>query len=313
MSKEVTLSKEYLKGLWDSNPVFKQLLGLCPTLAVTVSAENGIAMALATTFVLVFSSFIISIIKNLIPTQVRIASYILIIATFVTIVDIVMKAQFPELSKSLGPYIPLIVVNCVILGRQEAFSSKNTPFRSVVDALGMGTGFLIALTALGSIREILGSRELLGFQVLPEMFEPWVVMILPAGAFLTLGFILAAINRYSSGQKAKVRDSIVQQYWSHKNEVDERNKNVIAAKLEIAEEEKQRAAEEKQRKAEEKKKAEEAAAKLAPDSQITDVPTKGADEGDDEKARIREEKRKAAEERKKQREAEKDNNKDKEE
>ena len=124
---------------------------MCPTLAVTVSAINGIAMALATTFVLVFSSFIVSLIRKLIPTQVRIAAYILIIATFVTIVDLVMKAQFPELSKALGPYIPLIVVNCLILGRQEAFSSKNSVFRSVIDALGMGAGFLIALFVLGGI------------------------------------------------------------------------------------------------------------------------------------------------------------------
>ncbi len=151
MSSKLTLSKEFIKGLWENNPVFKQVLGMCPTLAVTVSAINGIAMALATTFVLVFSSFIVSLIRKLIPTQVRIASYILIIATFVTIVDLVMKAQFPELSKALGPYIPLIVVNCLILGRQEAFASKNSVFRSVVDALGMGTGFLISLFILGGI------------------------------------------------------------------------------------------------------------------------------------------------------------------
>ena len=194
MKKQVSLVTEYTKGLWDQNPVFKQVLGMCPTLAVTVSAMNGIALALATTFVLVFSSFIISLIRKLIPTQVRIASYIVIIATFVTIVDLVMRAQFPELSKALGPYIPLIVVNCLILGRQEAFASKYGPFRAVLDALGMGTGFLIALASLGGIREILGSRTLLGVQVLPGGFEPWLVMILPAGAFLTLGLMMGFLN-----------------------------------------------------------------------------------------------------------------------
>jgi electron transport complex protein RnfE len=203
MKKQVTLATEYTKGLWDQNPVFKQVLGMCPTLAVTVSAMNGIAMALATTFVLVFSSFIISLIRKLIPTQVRIASYIVIIATFVTIVDLVMRAQFPELSKALGPYIPLIVVNCLILGRQEAFASKNGPFRAVVDALGMGTGFLVALASLGGIREILGSRTLLGVQVLPDAFEPWLIMILPAGAFLTLGLMMGFLNHMVLRKKSR--------------------------------------------------------------------------------------------------------------
>jgi len=194
VKKQVSLATEYTKGLWDQNPVFKQVLGMCPMLAVTVSAMNGIAMGLATTFVLVFSSLIISSIRKLIPSQVRIASYIVIIATFVTIVDLVMRAQFPALSKELGPYIPLIVVNCLILGRQEAFSSKNHPGRALMDALGMGSGFIIALTSLGAVREILGSRTLLGFQVLPDGFEPWLVMILPAGAFLTLGLMMGFLN-----------------------------------------------------------------------------------------------------------------------
>ncbi len=212
MSNKLSLSKEFIKGLWENNPVFKQVLGMCPTLAVTVSAINGIAMALATTFVLVFSSFIVSLIRKLIPTQVRIASYILIIATFVTIVDLVMKAQFPELSKSLGPYIPLIVVNCLILGRQEAFSSKNTVLRSVMDALGMGTGFLFALFVLGGIREILGSRTLLGFQVMPDFYEPWLIMVLPAGAFLTLGLLMGFINSYAERKKKIEQASLVQDY-----------------------------------------------------------------------------------------------------
>ena len=212
MKNKVTLSKEYVKGLWEQNPVFKQVLGMCPTLAVTVSAINGIAMALATTFVLVFSSLIISIFRKLIPSQVRIAAYILIIATFVTLVDLIMKAQFPALSKELGPYIPLIVVNCLILGRQEAFSSKNSVFRSVIDAFGMGSGFLIALFVLGGIREILGSRTLLGMQVLPDFYEPWLIMILPAGAFLTLGFLMGFSNAYAERKKRLEREAILKKH-----------------------------------------------------------------------------------------------------
>jgi electron transport complex protein RnfE len=216
MSNNVSLVKEYTKGLWESNPIFKQVLGMCPTLAVTVSAINGIAMALATTFVLVFSSLIVSIIRKLIPSQVRIASYILIIATFVTIVDLVMKAQFPELSKSLGPYIPLIVVNCIILGRQEAFSSKNSVLRSVIDALGMGSGFLLALFVLGGIREILGTRTLLGFQLMPNFYEPWLIMILPAGAFLTLGLLMGFSNSYTDHKKKSEKETIIKNYLKAK-------------------------------------------------------------------------------------------------
>ncbi|MBE0645501.1 MAG: electron transport complex subunit E [Bacteroidetes bacterium] len=212
MKKQVSLAREYTKGLWEQSPVFKQVLGMCPTLAVTVSAMNGIAMALATTFVLVFSSFIISLIRKLIPSQVRIASYIVIIATFVTIVDLVMRAQFPELSKALGPYIPLIVVNCVILGRAEAFAAKNSPLRSLLDALGMGTGFLIALASLGGIREIIGSRTLLGMQVLPDAFEPWLIMILPAGAFLTLGLMMGFLNSMVERRKRRDEAAVLAQH-----------------------------------------------------------------------------------------------------
>lgn len=216
MNSKLSLSKEYLKGLWENNPVFIQVLGMCPALAVTVSAINGIAMALATTFVLVFSSFIVSLIRNLVPSQVRIAAYILIIATFVTIVDLVMKAQFPELSKSLGPYIPLIVVNCLILGRQEAFSSKNSVGRSVLDALGMGTGFLLALFVLGGLREIFGSRTLLGFQIMPDFYEPWLIMILPAGAFLTLGLLMGLSNANSERKKRLAKEAVVKEYLNAK-------------------------------------------------------------------------------------------------
>lgn len=192
--KEVSLTRDYLKGLWDENPVLISLLGLCPTLAVTNSAVNGIAMALATTFVLVSSSLLISSMRNLIPHQVRIAGYILIIATFVTVADRFMAAFSPEISKALGPYVPLIVVNCIILGRQEAFSSKHGIGRSLLDSLGMGTGFLMVLFVLGSIREILGSGSILNFQILGDWFNPWMVMILPPGAFLTLGLLIGLSN-----------------------------------------------------------------------------------------------------------------------
>ncbi|MEN4013774.1 MAG: electron transport complex subunit E [Chloroflexota bacterium] len=195
--------KEFSKGLWEINPVFKQMLGLCPTLAVTVSALNGLGMGLSTTFVLVFSSVLISIVRRLIPRQVRLASYIVIIATFVTIVDLVMKAQLPALSASLGPFIPLIVVNCLILGRAEAFASKNPPVRSGLDALGSGLGFTATLFVLGGIREVLGARTLLGLQVLPDAFEPWVVKILPAGAFLTLGLMMGLVNSFANRKQHK--------------------------------------------------------------------------------------------------------------
>jgi electron transport complex protein RnfE len=212
MKKNKSLGYEYIKGLWEINPIFKQVLGMCPTLAVTVSVMNGLAMALATTFVLVFSSLLISSIRKWIPNQVRIAAYIVVIATFVTIADLVMKAKFPELSKALGPFVPLIVVNCIILGRAEAFASKNTPFRSFLDALGNGTGFLIALIVMGGIRELLGSRTLLGYSVLPNGFEPWLIMILPAGAFLTLGLLMGLANFYVDKKKRNQQLELIAKY-----------------------------------------------------------------------------------------------------
>lgn len=184
------LSAEFLKGLWDENPVFRQLLGMCPTLAVTNAVINGIAMGLAASFVLILSSLVVASIKKLIPSQVRIASYIVVIATFVTVADRFMAAFFPPISKALGPYVPLIVVNCIILGRQEAFSSRNSVGRSLVDALGMSAGFVLALLVLSSIREILGAGTFLGYQVMGSWFKPWIIMILPAGAFITLGALL---------------------------------------------------------------------------------------------------------------------------
>ena len=186
-----TIGQEFIKGLWQENPIFRQLLGMCPTLAVTNAMINGLAMGLATTFVLIFSSIVVSSIKRLIPSQVRIACYIVIIASFVTIADRILAAYFLPLSKSLGPYVPLIVVNCIILGRQEAFSSKNTVSRSLIDAFGMSVGFIVALLILSAIREILGSGAFFGYQVMGSWFKPWVIMVLPPGAFIALGFLIA--------------------------------------------------------------------------------------------------------------------------
>lgn len=212
MKKQLSNWQEFTKGIWKNNPIMVQLLGLCPTLAVTVSAINGLAMGLAATFVLVMSSLLISSIRKIIPAQVRIASFIVIIATFVTIVDLVMKAKFPELSKALGPFIPLIVVNCIILGRQEAFASKNNPVKALLDALGMGTGFTLSLIVLGTIREIIGSKTFFGIQILPEGFEPWLIMILPAGAFLTLGLLLGISNFYSIKKAREEHETLISHY-----------------------------------------------------------------------------------------------------
>ncbi len=200
--KKLPLLQEFTKGLWDQNAVLVALLGLCPVLAVTVSGENGLAMGLATTFVLTSSSMLISLLRKVIPAQVRIAAYIVIIATFVTVADKFLGAYFPDISKSLGPYIPLIIVNCVILGRQESFSSKNNVGRSILDALGMGLGVIFVLVALGIIREILGSGTMFGLQLMPDSFTPWMVMILPPGAFLTLGFLIALTNLINEKRRA---------------------------------------------------------------------------------------------------------------
>ena len=183
---------DFIKGLWKDNPVFVQVLGMCPSLAVSNSAMN----ALATTFVLTMSNVLISLLRNFIPKEVRIASYILIIATFVSIVDYVIQAVSIDLHKSLGAFIALIVVNCIILSRAEAFASKNTVGRSLLDGLGMGLGFMFALLCIGSVREIIGAGTLLGFQIMPDSFEKWVIMVLPAGGFFTLTCWLLIFNHY---------------------------------------------------------------------------------------------------------------------
>ncbi len=184
----------FSKGIWKENPVFFQVLGMCPTLAVTTAAENGLAMGLATTFVILFSAIISSLIRNIVPDGVRIPVYAVIIATFVTIADLFLKAFFPVLSDALGPYVPLIVVNCLIMGRVEAFATKNKIFPSMLDALGMGLGFTFALILLGSVREILGNGTIFGMQLLGKFYDPMMVMILAPGAFLTLGLMLGLYN-----------------------------------------------------------------------------------------------------------------------
>ena len=190
----MTLLKEFTKGFIKENPVFVMALGLCPTLAVTSSVVNAIGMGLAATFVLVFSNIFISLIKNFIPSKIRIPAFIVVIASFVTIVDMVMNAYLPAIHNSFGLFIPLIVVNCIILGRAEAFASKNNVFRSILDGLGMGLGFTLALVVIGGIREILGAGQFLGYNLFPETFQPMLVAILAPGAFIVMGLLMGLMN-----------------------------------------------------------------------------------------------------------------------
>jgi len=195
-----------IKGLWKENPVFVMLLGMCPVLAVSNSVVNALAMGLATTSVLVCSSTLVSLLRRFIPKQVRIATYIVIIATFVTMVDYAIQAISLDLYKALGAFISLIVVNCMILGRAEAFASKNTVGKAVLDAVGMGLGFTLALCCLGVVREVLGSGTLLGFQVLPDSFQPWAIMILPPGGFIVLGCWLLLFGWYAERKQRKATE-----------------------------------------------------------------------------------------------------------
>ena len=188
---------EFIKGLWRENPTFRLVLGLCPTLAVSTSVSNGIGMGVAATFVLVGSNIFVSLVRNIVPEKVRIPCFIVIIATFVTIADLFMKAYVPLLSRSLGMFVPLIVVNCIVLGRAEAFSSKEPMLRSILDALGMGIGFTWALVVISAIRESLGNGTMLGFTISPY-FEPPLFMILAPGALLTIGLLIAAINYFTA-------------------------------------------------------------------------------------------------------------------
>ena len=195
---------EFIKGLWRENPVFVQVLGMCPVLEVTNTAMNGLAMGLATMFVLVMSNIVISTLRSFIPKQVRIATYILVIATFVTVTDYAIQAISLELHKALGAFIALIVVNCLILGRAEAFASKNTVGKSILDGLGMGAGFVFALLCLGTVREVLGSGSLFGIELFHDRFQDWVMMVLPAGGFFTLAGWLLLFN-WMKERKARAR------------------------------------------------------------------------------------------------------------
>ena len=189
------------KSVWAENAVFRLLLGLCPALAVTTSAENGLGMGLATTFVLVCSNIVVSSLRKVIPPKVRIPSFIVVIASFVTIVQLCMEAYFYDLHKALGIFIPLIVVNCLILGRAEAFASKNKFIPAVIDGVGMGVGFTLALFVLGAVRELFGSGTLLGISVFGAGYQPLLLMILPPGAFIAMGFLLAAMNLFDAQKR----------------------------------------------------------------------------------------------------------------
>ena len=193
--------KVFTKGLIKENPILVLLLGCCPTLATTTSAINGMSMGLATTFVLIMSNLSISLLKNFIPDKVRIPCFIVVIASFVTIVQLVMQAYVPEIYATLGLFIPLIVVNCIVLGRAEAFASKNPVWPSILDGAGMGLGFTFALTMLGCIREILGSGSVFGWSFVPDDAQTILVFVLAPGAFLALGYLIAIINKLNKSKK----------------------------------------------------------------------------------------------------------------
>lgn len=199
MEKTISSRENFLKGFIRENPVFSLLLGLCPTLGVTSTAINGLGMGLATTFVLLMSNTVIALVKNLISDKVRIPSFIVIIASFVTIVDLVMAGFLPALHAQLGLFIPLIVVNCIVLGRAEAFASRNTVASSTVDGLGMGLGFAFALTILGTVREVIGSLSIFGWKFMEG--DGLLVFVLAPGAFIALGFLIAIVNWYKRIQE----------------------------------------------------------------------------------------------------------------
>lgn len=195
MAEIINQKQNFLKGIVKENPIFVMLLGMCPTLGVTSSAFNGFGMGVATLFVLLMSNLVVSLVKKQIPSKVRIPAFIIIIASFVTIVEMVLEAYIPFLYEQLGIFIPLIVVNCLILGRAEAFASKNDVIASIIDALGMGLGFVLALTLLGATREILGSGSLFGFKFLPENANTFILFILPPGAFIALAYLTVLFHK----------------------------------------------------------------------------------------------------------------------
>lgn len=204
MSEErMSLGKVIKNGIITENPTFRLVLGTCPTLAVTTSAINGLGMGAAATFVLICSNFVISLLRNFIPDKVRIPAFIVVICTFVTMVQLLMQAFIPSLYEALGIFIPLIVVNCIILARAESFASKNTPISSAVDGLGMGLGFTIALVILGSIRELIGNGSLFGTNILGASYEPMLLIVLAAGGFLSYGLLLGLFNLITKKLESK--------------------------------------------------------------------------------------------------------------
>lgn len=208
--KKKSLGGIFMNGILTENPTFRLLLGMCPTLAISTAASNGLGMGLSATFVLVFSNLVISLLRNVIPEKVRIPCFVVVIATFVTIIDLTIKAFLPALSSSLGLYIPLIVVNCIIFARAEAFAFKNPPLASIADGLGMGLGFTLALTLLSSIREIIGAGTWFGTPVMPEGYQPMSIIISPTGGFLTLGITIllvnAVVNAIQKNKKASAKE-----------------------------------------------------------------------------------------------------------
>lgn len=203
-----TFSERIRNGIVTENPIFVQVLAMCPTLAVTSSVENGIGMGLASTVVLIGSNLIISLLRKVIPDKIRIPAYITIIASFVTLIQFLLQGFVPALYKSLGIFIPLIVVNCVILGRAESYASKNKILPSIFDAIGMGLGFTVALSILGAIRELLGAGSILGFNVFGNSFEPAIIMVLAPGAFITVGILMAILNQRAINKTNKVNFKI---------------------------------------------------------------------------------------------------------
>lgn len=213
MSK-TTAREDLQAGFWRQNPVFAMGLGLCPVLAVTNTLANGLTMAIATTFVLIGSSTLVSALKRWIPNEVRISAFILIIATFVTMVDLITAAVVPAIYATIGAFISLIVVNCMILGRAEAFANKNTVGRSLLDAIGTAIGFTIALVLMSALREVLGSGTLLGYRVMGPSFEPWVIMVLPPGGFFTIAFYMLIFGWWHE-RKARRQGKIEKRHWMH--------------------------------------------------------------------------------------------------
>ena len=208
--KQKSPMKVFLNGLFNENPTFRLLLGMCPTLAVSTAASNGLGMGLSTTFVLVFANLVISLLRKIIPEKVRIPSFVVVIATFVTIIDLLIKAFVPALSSSLGIYIPLIVVNCIIFARAESFAFKNPPVPSIIDGLGMGLGFTLSLTLLSSVREIIGSGTWFGMQVMPGAYKPMAIIVSPSGGFITLGILILIVNAVvkAYGKRKQVKEGI---------------------------------------------------------------------------------------------------------